>query len=422
VAGVTLEESVSSSWSSRPFAKGWIGVTTAVLLVFGLAGPQTSYARPLAQHVDTSDRQAVEDAFAHQMLPALETPIGWTGNVESCDAGHPSAAAQDATLAAINFVRSLGQLDPVTFDPTYSAKAQEAALMMQANGDLDHAPPSSWRCWTQDGAEAAGSSNLSLGNSGAGAVWAYMTDDGSNNTAVGHRRWIMRPLTATMGSGSTSGANSLWVFGDDNANASVPAWIAWPGTGYFPSLLEPDGRWSLSTSDPNFSLSNAEVTVTDTAGTALPVSLYSLEDGYGPDTLVWEVSGVKVPSTAETIDYVVRVANLRRTDTGATFSHEYEVRLFSLLLTNATVPSIQGIARVRETLTAILGDWSPDPDGYEYEWLRDGQAIPGAYGSTYRLARRDRGKRISVQVTASRFGYMDGTAVSPPTRRVGRRR
>jgi hypothetical protein len=50
----------------------------------------------------------------------------------------------------------------VQFNSTLSRKAQRAALMMAANAALSHFPPTSWKCYAKDGAEAAASSNLSL--------------------------------------------------------------------------------------------------------------------------------------------------------------------------------------------------------------------------------------------------------------------
>jgi hypothetical protein len=37
---------------------------------------------------------------------------------------------------------------------------------------------------------------------------------------------------------------------------------------------------------------------------------------------------------------------------------------------NVTVPSVAGVGRVGETLTARTGDWSGEPSGYAYQWER----------------------------------------------------
>lgn len=376
-----------------------------------LHAPVTSVAAPQG----ASDRAEVEATFLEEVLPALDVPIGWTGDVASCDPGAPSAAAQSATLTTINFVRGLAGLDPVSFDPALSAKAQKAALIMQANDDLDHFPPSSWRCWTEEGAEAAGSSNLALGISGAAAIVGYMQDDGEGNTAAGHRRWILRPDAATMGSGSTSGANALWIFGADAPSAASPPWVPWPVAGYFPSPLEPIGRWSLSSTSGEASFANASVTVTGPGGASLPVQTYPEQSGFANNTLVWEVSGIQIPDDDAPVTYHVTVSGV----TGAASpSYEYDVHLFSPPIAVEIAPALTGRTRVGRTLRVAPGEWTPDPEDLDFQWLRGGIEISDARADSYRLTRADRGKRISVQVTAERFGYADETVTTPETRAI----
>ncbi|HEX2296314.1 MAG TPA: CAP domain-containing protein [Actinomycetota bacterium] len=360
-------------------------------------------------------RADVQRGFLQDVMPALEVPIGWTGDAAACDPGAPSAAAQDATLITLNFVRDLAGLDATSFDPALSAKAQQAALMMHANDALDHFPPQTWRCWTAEGAEAASSSNLALGMTGAEAILGYMEDSGDGNEAVGHRRWILRPETGLFGSGSTSQANALWVFGEDAPGARVPQWVPWPVAGYFPSPLEPLGRWSLSASDEAVTFENATVTVTGPSGAALPVDAYPPQEGFADNALVWEVSGVTLPRDDSVRTYHVTVSGITG---GTATSYEYDVHLFSPPLSPVTPPVIVGRARVGRTLRVDVGEWTPDPSTFAYRWLRAGAEVQGATASSYRLTRKDRGKTISVEVTARRSGFADEAVTTAPTRKV----
>lgn len=70
----------------------------------------------------------------------------------------------------------------VVFDATNSAKAQQAALMMSVNNSLSHTPPTTWKCSTATGREAAANSNLSLGHNAWNAVDGQIRDNGTNNT------------------------------------------------------------------------------------------------------------------------------------------------------------------------------------------------------------------------------------------------
>lgn len=110
----------------------------------------------------------------------------------------------------------------VSLDAALSRKAQEAALLMMANEQLSHYPPADWKCYSSGGAEAAGRSNLSLGNKGAAAVASQMRDAGKGNGGAGHRRWLLYPHTRTMGAGDVDylSEDPFWCA---SAAASAPA-------------------------------------------------------------------------------------------------------------------------------------------------------------------------------------------------------
>jgi uncharacterized protein YkwD len=281
--------------------------------------------RPAATGIDRASRESVRAAYLNRLRPAHLTPVRWSGSVSRCAAGAPSGATQAATRDAVNYYRAMAQLAPVSFDTALSGPAQKAALMMDANDALSHDPPSSWRCWSDDGAAAAGRSNLALGSGGAAAVSLYMADPGPGNTMVGHRRWILHAPTRSMGSGSTPTAHALTVFGGETATAGAPAWVPWPTPGYFPAEIEPDGLWSLSSNLPAVDLRRTSVTVTS-AGRKLPVRRYSVVSGYGPETVSWYVKGVRAPSGSGVASYRVTVHGIRVD--GRERSHSYLVRLF----------------------------------------------------------------------------------------------
>lgn len=322
--------------------------TVASLAVLGLVAaiPVTTQAEPdraaptaptraVAGHpdakargaIDTSNRNQVARAYRQRMGANLSTSIGWTGSDSRCRAGHPSARAQRATLESINFVRAMAQVAPVEFRRKLSSKAQKAALIMSAQGSLSHDPPRSWKCWSKVGANAAGHSNLALSwprITAGGLVQQYMDDDGSGNIFAGHRRWILNPDSVAMGSGTTSTANALWVLGPTRAARPDPAWMGWPTAGWFPSPLEPGGRWSLSAGDDSTDFSHARVTVRKVGGARLDLTVHPVAVGYGPNTVVFDVKGVKATGA-----YRVKVRGIREQGRGAPFAHQYTVRLFS---------------------------------------------------------------------------------------------
>lgn len=66
---------------------------------------------------------------------------------------------------------------------------------------------------------------------------------------------------------------------------------------------------------------------------------------------------------------------------------------------SSAAPTVSGTARVGGTLTAGPGTWS-SPVTHTFRWTRNGRAIAGATGRTYRLTPADAGRRVAVVVTA----------------------
>src|SRR6478735_5971472 len=262
-AGATLP--VAGSTTATPAPVHATGAQPHVLA--HAAASARAHTRTTARwsgSIKVSVMSAVDDAYTRAFDSGLDVETGWTGSDSRCDAGTTSAASRTATLRAVNFVRAMSGLAPVTFSPTLNARSQRTALMMSANRSLSHTPPRSWRCWSQAGAANAGRSNLALSYpsiTSAGLVEIYMRDPGSDNGAVGHRRWLLNPFATTMGTGSTDTANAMTVVGPTAAGRPNPAWVSWPTAGYFPTTLEPGGRWSLSAGNKLMDFRRATVRV-----------------------------------------------------------------------------------------------------------------------------------------------------------------
>lgn len=297
-----------------------------------VAAPAPAAAvRAMAADIDPASRESMRQGYLEVLKPALQTPIGWTGSIAGCDPGAPSAAAQQATLTAVNYFRDLVGVEPVIFDAALSEKAQEAALMMAANGALSHDPPPGWACYTAEGHAAAGKSNLALGNTGASAISAYMEDSGSGNEIAGHRRWIIDPRQTTMGSGAVQDSGSGWqrtsnaLYVLDTGSfqptpASTPEFMPWPVEGYHPIQIEPDGRWSLSAKG-SVNFSSPTVTIN---GSSAGVTVHPVSNFYGPNTLVWDFDPDFDPGDSDRT-YRVVVSGI----TGAsTTTYAYDVTLF----------------------------------------------------------------------------------------------
>lgn len=100
---------------------------------------------------------------------------------------------------------------------------------------------------------------------------------------------------------------------------------------------------------------------------------------------------------------------------------------------NVDRPTVTGVPRVGEELTANEGNWSGNPTSFAYQWHRcdiDTSTcfdVTGANGKTYGVRLADLGFRLRVEVTARNAGG-SGTATSAvtgvvaPTTRITNRR
>ena len=157
---------------------------------------------------ETSSRELVRYFYASMLVGTRTEPMNWTGSVTGCNPGTTSQAYRDAVASRINWFRGMAGVPAgIVLDPALNSKSQDAALMMSANRQLSHNPPTSWACYTAAGAEAASRSNLCYWYGpfdDPGCVEAYMEDAGAKNSAVGHRRWLLNPQTDVMATGDVA--------------------------------------------------------------------------------------------------------------------------------------------------------------------------------------------------------------------------
>ena len=263
-------------------------------------------------------------------------PIGWTGSYASCDAGTTSSAFRQSVIDRVNYFRAMaGVPAEVVLDETWNSQDQQAALMMSANNNLSHTPPTSWMCYTADGAAAANKSNLALGANGPTAIDSYIKEPGAGNYFVAHRRWILYPQTDEMGTGDVprvginNSANALWVIDSNSASNPRPAtrepYVAWPPPGYVPyEVTYP--RWSFSYKSADFSAANVSMTEN---GAAVSVAQHTVVGGYGENTLVWIPKGLGDNATwlrpTYDVKYQVTIDNVKIAGMPQSFSYSVTV-------------------------------------------------------------------------------------------------
>ncbi len=311
--------------------------------------------------MDPSSREEARQFFRSLYYVSENVPTGWTGSTASGDAGTTSAAFKEAVRNRVNFYRAYaGVPAQVSMNATFSAKAQQAALMFSANKAISHFPPTSWTFYSDDNADTAKKSNLGIGSFGTTTMDGYMRDHGGGNEVVGHRRWILHPQTMEMGTGDVESqgdfpaAQALWVQ-DANVFANRPSTretvVAWPPKGHVPYQLV-WSRWSISL--PNANFTNATVAMTRN-GSSIPAAIEARvnADGSAPEpTLTWLYDGKTGDDLAShdrpsaDVDYDVTVSNVLVNGVSQTFT--YTVTVFD--------PDVAGSDF---TATAISGPLNP---------------------------------------------------------------
>lgn len=152
----------------------------------------------------------------------------------------------------MNFVRYLvGSPDDVVLDESWNETGQYGAVMESILGHLDHRPakPAGLDdAFYQRAYSSSSQSNLDIDDTLADAVQDYAWDFGvSNETALGHRRWLFYPNIQKVGFGYYNRFSTLYVFDDSRTPRFDYDYFAWPSKGYHPrSFFHPDENWSVS--------------------------------------------------------------------------------------------------------------------------------------------------------------------------------
>ena len=158
----------------------------------------------------------------------------------ACQTGVLLDTQKQQVLVTLNAIRALHGLAPVRYEETEQESVMLTALLMAANGRIDHAPPQHWRCWTATAAKTAGASLLSGGVRAPNIAFhtpeqdmiVWLTDTEARSVAgIGHRRWLLDPFLKRIAYGRVSGAV-------DGRNQSVASVL---------KILRPDGMTQAAT-------------------------------------------------------------------------------------------------------------------------------------------------------------------------------
>ncbi|MCL2787393.1 MAG: hypothetical protein FWD59_02705, partial [Micrococcales bacterium] len=83
----------------------------------------------------------------------------------------------------------------------------------------------------------------------------------------------------------------------------------------------------------------------------------------------------------------------------------------------APAPKIKGKAKVGALLWVKAGSWSPSAK-LSYQWYRDGVKVAKATKSVYKARKADKGKKLTVVVTAKKAGFTTAAKASKATKKI----
>ena len=253
-------------------------------------------SKAYSKRIKTSSKTAVRKAY--RIRYEAKVRYEKAPKVRGCTVAATSKGTQKRTRDAVNYMRAMSGLTPVTFPKRLATKARRAALVQHSLGYLDHYPAKA-KCKNKTGIKASGESNLSYGPRGAANIAQYMADGGAHNAAVGHRRWILDPAQTQMGVGYAGSFGALYVLAPGRASNPNPWMTPWPSAGYFPAELEPSGRWNVTFNRPDLNFSRAKVRVTGGGKTKTAKIVY--RDGIGAGSGVQSGITFEVPASTRKV-------------------------------------------------------------------------------------------------------------------------
>ena len=287
-------------------------------------------------------------------------------DVSKCDSGKLSAREIQIAFNAINRIRALHRLSPVTYNSSMDEKSAKAALIVAANRNMAHHPAPESLCFSTEGATASTHSNLFISTY---SIWdpttagrrvpdivkqmkKYLipTTDIVNSWIIdldipsaGHRRWMLDPFLTEVSFGRVDAINhtgSRWdvVTGGAllyNAARTLPLlpphfFVACPFNDYPASLFNKDEFLSFSAVPISVKMrgnalvrfDEAKIIITDQDGKSMPVrDLHWDNKAYGvPNALIWKTPGIKLRKR-----YHVTVSNVRFGDASRTYRYWFRV-------------------------------------------------------------------------------------------------
>lgn len=220
------------------------------------------------------------------------TSFEWNAEANRCDCGKPAKEIYEKAENRINFFRIVSGLDLVKINPKSNLEAQSAAYLVKVNKMLTHYPSKSMNCYSESAANGCKKSCLGFSDfknfMSSAFITGFIDDYGTDNYAVGHRRWLLYSKLTEFGYGATENSEAILVAdGITNKKVETPEYMSYPWNGYVPAnLIFP--KWSFSIpEDKNVDFSQTKISMFDGKGNPLNIQQLQLMENFLDHTIVW---------------------------------------------------------------------------------------------------------------------------------------
>ena len=289
--------------------------------------------------------------------------------------GFSTPATSAATSAVINTIPTNSSV------PAISGIAKVGQTLTATTGTWTHNPTSFTYQWKRAGTPISGAT---------ASTYVPVTGDVGNTLTVS----VVAANSGGSSAPATSAATSaVAAAGGVPANTVPPAISGTPQVGQ--TLTATNGTWTNSPASFTYQWKRAGTSIGGaTASTYVPVSA-DVGNTLTVSVTATNGSGFSTPATSAATSAVI-----------------------NMIPTNSSVPTISGIAKVGQTLTATTGTWTHNPTSFTYQWKRAGTPISGATASTYVPVTGDVGNTLTVSVVAANSGGSSAPATSAATSAV----
>jgi hypothetical protein len=188
------------------------------------------------------------------------------------------------------------------------------------------------------------------------------------------------------------------------------------------------GKTSVATAKVTADIAKSTVpTISGTVnvGKALTVNVGAWDAGV-THTYQWYANGAKISGATKSKltltkshlgkTITVKITGSKANHVSKTLTSKATSKV-ATTFTKSAVPKIKGTLKVGKKLSINLGTWSPKPT-YKYQWYSNGKAIKGATKATFTLTKAQKGKKITVKVTASKTNYVSLAKTSKATSKI----